>query len=176
MPEMHQPVFSSGRIYLIGMMGVGKSTQGKQLAKQLHYSFLDLDKAIEQAEGKSVASIFEQNGETYFREAEQKVLHTTASRDHIVIATGGGTPCFYDNMAWMNNAGLTIYLKANAAFVMSRVGRFPDKRPLLAGKSQEELEIFISTLIETRTPYYSVAMRQVDLPVKSLLSIVKSML
>jgi shikimate kinase len=167
--------FSSGRIYLLGMMGVGKTTLGKQLARQLHYSFLDLDKTIEQEEGKTVTSIFEQSGESYFREAEQRALHATAKRDHIVIATGGGTPCYYDNIVWMNQQGLTVYLRANAAFVLSRVGAYPDKRPLLKGKSQAEMEIFIQQLIETRSPYYEAALKRIDLPVKSLLDIVKSM-
>ncbi len=174
-PDAGLKQFSSGRIYLLGMMGVGKTTLGKQLARQLHYSFLDLDKAIEQQEGKSVVSIFEQSGESYFREAERKALHDTAKRDHIVIATGGGTPCYYDNIAWMNQQGLTLYLRANAAFVLSRVGAFPDKRPLLKGKSQAEMELFIEQLLETRTPYYEAAVRQIDLPVKSLLDTVKSM-
>jgi shikimate kinase len=173
--EAGEKRFSSGRIYLLGMMGVGKTTLGKQLARQLHYSFLDLDKAIELTEGKSVAAIFEQYGESYFREAEQKALHATAQRDHIVIATGGGTPCYYNNIEWMNQHGMTIYLRANAAFVLSRVGAFPDKRPLLKGKSQAEMEIFIEQLIETRTPYYEAALKRIDLPVKSLLDTVKSM-
>lgn len=173
--EANQKGFSSGRIYLLGMMGVGKTTLGKQLARQLHYSFLDLDKAIEQEEGKSVASIFEQSGESYFREAERRALHATAKRDHIVIATGGGTPCYYDNIAWMNEQGMTVYLRANAAFVLSRVGSFSDKRPLLKGKSQAELQIFIEQLLETRTPYYEAALKRIDLPVKSLVDVVKSM-
>lgn len=172
----HQPLFSSSRIYLVGMMGVGKTTLGKQLARQLHYTFFDLDKTIEQAEGKTVAAIFEQNGEAYFREAEQRILHTTAFKDHVVIATGGGTPCYYDNMEWMNGQGITVYLKADAAFILSRIGPFPDKRPLLKGKSPEELKIFIEKLIESRTPYYGAAVKQIVLPVKSLRDAVKSMI
>lgn len=168
--------FSSGRIYLVGMMGVGKTTLGKQLAKQLHYSFFDLDKAIELAEGKSIAQLFEQYGESYFREAEQKALHATEGKDHIVIATGGGTPCYYNNMEWMNEHGITIYLKAEASFIISRVGQFPDKRPLLKGKSPGELKIFIEELLETRTPYYNAAAKQILLPVKTVQDAVKSIL
>jgi shikimate kinase len=173
---MEQPEYSSARIYLVGMMGVGKSTLGKQLARQLHYSFLDLDKAIEAVAGSTITTIFEESGEAGFREAERKVLYNTASRDHIVIATGGGTPCFFDNMEWMNKHGLTIYLRANTAFVLSRIGPVQDKRPLLKGKSPDEMEKFVQHLIETRTPYYNAAAKQVDLPVKSLKDIVKSML
>jgi shikimate kinase len=92
-------VFSSERIYLLGMMGVGKSTLGKQLARQLHYSFIDLDKSIEKEEGKSIPDIFAQLGEGYFRKVERQMLLKTAERNHIVVAVGGGTPCFYENMA-----------------------------------------------------------------------------
>jgi shikimate kinase len=94
-------IYSAERIYLLGMMGVGKSTLGKQLARQLHYSFIDLDKAIEQAEGKSIPDLFEQKGESYFRLVEQRQLKETARKNHIVIAVGGGTPCYYENMEWM---------------------------------------------------------------------------
>lgn len=173
--EAGEKRFSSGRIYLLGMMGVGKTTLGKQLAKQLHYSFLDLDKAIEQQEGMPVAAIFAQSGETYFREAEQKALFATAKRDHIVIATGGGTPCYYNNMEWMKELGQTIYLRASGAFILSRISAFPDKRPLLKGKTQAELKIFIEELIAARTPYYESALKHIDLPVKSLADSVKSM-
>lgn len=168
--------FSSARIYLVGMMGVGKTTLGKQLAKQLRYSFLDTDKAIELSEGKSVAAIFEQHGELYFREIEQRVLKTTGTRNHIVIATGGGTPCYYNNIEWMNQHGTTIYLKAEASFIISRVSLFRDKRPLLKGKSDGELKKIIEDLLEARTPYYEAALKQIKLPLKSVQEAVKSVL
>ncbi len=156
------------------MMGVGKTTLGKKLAKQLHYSYLDLDKEIEKAEGKSITTIFEQKGEDYFRKIEQVVLHQTAARNHLVIATGGGTACYYNNIEWMNEHGKTVYLKATTAFILSRVGPFSDKRPLLKGKSQDELAIFIGDLLQNRSPYYNKARLVVDMPVKSVSDIVKS--
>ncbi len=156
------------------MMGVGKTTLGKQFAKQLHYSYLDLDKEIEKSEGKSIPEIFEQKGEAYFRQLEQRALHATAARNHLVIATGGGTPCYYNNMEWMNEQGKTIYLKANAAFILSRISAFPDKRPLLKGKSPDELAVFIAELLENRSPYYNKAQLIVEMPVKSVSDIVKS--
>lgn len=155
-------------------MGVGKTTLGKKLAKQLHYSYLDLDKEIEKVEGKSISTIFEEKGEDYFRKIEQEVLHQTAARNHLVIATGGGTACYDNNIEWMNEQGKTVYLKASAAFILSRVAPFSDKRPLLKGKSPDDLVLFIGELLETRSYYYNKARLVVDMPVKSVSDIVKS--
>jgi shikimate kinase len=158
------------------MMGVGKTTLGKQLAKLLHFSFLDLDKAIVLSEGQSIEELFAQKGDAYFRLAEQKALQTTAQRNHIVIATGGGTPCYFDNMEWMNEHGKTVYLRANAAFILSRVNLFPEKRPLLKGKSVEEIGVFVGNLLDQRAFYYEQSSISLDIPRKMAAESVKSML
>jgi shikimate kinase len=164
------------RIYLIGMMGVGKTTLGRQLANQFNYSFLDLDKDIEEYEGRTVQQIFDESGESYFREAEHKALERTIDKTHIIIATGGGTPCFFDHMKWINEHGASIYLKANAAFIASRVTKNKDKRPLLRGLNIDELEPFIEKILVLREPYYMLATHHLSLPVKSAADSIKSML
>ncbi len=175
-PHTSLPVGLPERIYLIGMMGVGKSTLGKQLANALGYSFLDTDTQIAFIEGRSIQRIFDMEGESYFREAEQHILHQTATDVNSVIATGGGTPCFFDNMEWINTHGKSVYLEANAAFIISRVGQNTDKRPLLKGKETGELEPFIDQMLAEREPYYSCAHLRVRLPVKSFVQSVISML
>ena len=126
-------------IYLIGMMGAGKSTFGKQLATYLNFPFVDLDEAIVQHEGKTIAQLFETLGENGFRLAEQKVLqiesNTTANK---IIATGGGTPCFFDNMAYMNTTGCTLFLNIAAAEIANRLSKANNQhRPLLKDKSKK---------------------------------------
>ncbi|NJN78937.1 MAG: shikimate kinase [Saprospiraceae bacterium] len=96
-------------IYLIGFMGSGKSFIGKQLSEQLNFEFCDLDERIETAKNQSIASIFENKGETYFRKLESTILQKTANLKNTIIATGGGTACFFDNMEWMNENGKTIF-------------------------------------------------------------------
>jgi shikimate kinase len=155
------------------MMGVGKTTLGKQLARQLQYTFIDLDKEIEKHAGISIAQIFELHGEIYFRELEQKLLLETKHQYNIVVSTGGGAACFYNNMQWMNEHGKTIYLKANAAFIISRVSPNIAKRPLLQGKSPAELDSFIANLIAQRQSFYEQAHSTIEMPAKSLLSAVK---
>jgi shikimate kinase len=164
------------RIYLIGMMGVGKTTLGRQLAKLLNYTFLDLDRDIEEYENLTIQQIFEQRGEAYFRKAEHEALQRTASHSRIIIATGGGTPCFFENMKWINEHGKSIYLRANSAFILSRIGPNRGKRPLLRGLNDEELREFIEKTLALREPYYGEATHVANLPVKSLPEAVKSML
>src|SRR5436853_6290275 len=96
------------KVFLIGFMGSGKTFLGKQLAQLLNYEFIDLDEWIEQREKKSIAEIFSEDGEEYFRKKESQQLKLLAEKNNAVIATGGGTPCFHDNMKWMNDHGFTI--------------------------------------------------------------------
>lgn len=170
------PAILPERIYLVGMMGVGKSTLGKQLANALGYSFLDTDKQIAFIEGRSIQQIFDAEGESYFREAEQHILHQTATEVNTVVATGGGTPCFFNNMEWINLHGKSLYLEANTAFIISRVGHNTHKRPLLKGKQTSELEPFISQILAEREPYYTRAHLRLRLPVKTFVQSVLSML
>lgn len=149
------------RIFLIGLMGSGKSYWGEKIAALLHYQFIDLDTFIEENEGKSIASIFEQ-GETHFRLLEKKYLEKVILRENIVVATGGGTPCFYDNMKKMNDAGKTYYLKAEIETIISRLQHQRESRPLLKGKSPDELPAFFLQQLKTRKPFYEQADRMLQ--------------
>lgn len=143
------------RIFLIGYMGCGKTTLGKRLAEHTGFAFLDLDGYIEQKYLKTVATIFAEMGQDAFREIERKMLAEVADFENVVIATGGGAPCFFDNIDVMNNAGLTVYIKLTPeqlAFRLenSRAG----KRPLIAGKTGEELRQFVEDGLRQREQFY----------------------
>jgi shikimate kinase len=143
------------RIFLIGYMGCGKTTLGKRLAEHTGFAFLDLDGFIEQKYLKTVATIFAEMGQDAFREIERKMLADVVEFENVVIATGGGAPCFFDNIDVMNNAGLTVYIKLSPeqlAFRLenSRAG----KRPLIVGKTGEELRQFIEDGLRQREQFY----------------------
>jgi len=164
------------KIFLIGYMGSGKSTVGKKLASQLGYDFADHDELIEKAVGKSVSEIFQEDGEERFREMEHHLLISLMTKDNVVISTGGGTPCHYNNMQLMNENGLTIYLKMSADTLVNRLRNAKTERPILAGKSAEDLYNFIVTHLENREPFYSEAQYKVkakDLDIKELAEFVK---
>jgi shikimate kinase len=144
-------------IFLIGFMGCGKSYIGRNLAPLMDYEHIDMDMAIEALEGLSVKDIFEQKGETYFREKEKEFIRDLDSAKNIIISTGGGAPCFYDNMDVMNQKGLTIYLNRNKGSVISRLMRWPDKRPLLKGMDEAALSAFYDERLAARKPYYEKA-------------------
>ena len=146
------------RIFLIGYMGSGKTTIGKLVAKQLGYSFVDMDAHIEEKQFKTVSQIFAEKGEPEFRLLEQKCLHEVADFENVVISTGGGAPCFFDNIEYMNAHGLSIYLKLTANELAERLELVGiNKRPLLAGKSSTELRQFIAEALSKREPFYSKA-------------------
>lgn len=157
---------SGGRIFLIGFMGSGKSSLGKKLAGALQYDFVDTDKMIEAAAGKSVADIFAQEGEAYFRERERETLAQLAERENIVVATGGGMACSYDNISSMNRLGVTIYLKAEPKLLAHRLAKYKDKRPLLRATAQENLDKFIAEILQEREPFYRRA--DLTLPARNL--------
>lgn len=144
-------------VYILGFMGSGKTTVGKQLARLLQYNFVDLDKAIEQAQNKSIQQIFADDGEAFFRELEKTQLQKTITYTATVISCGGGTPCFFDNMALMNNNGITIYLQMNAKELFSRLNNTKKERPLLAGKTDDELLLFIEEKLMEREAFYKKA-------------------
>lgn len=138
-------------------MGSGKTTAGKQLAKLLQYDFIDLDKEIEHAVKKSINQIFEEDGETHFREMEKQQLEKTLTYTATVISAGGGTPCFFDNMKLMNEHGITIYLQMNEKELYSRLKNVKQERPLLKGKTDDELLQFISEKLKEREVFYKKA-------------------
>lgn len=143
------------RIILIGYMGAGKTTLGKALAQELNLQFYDLDWYIEERYHKTIAQIFAERGEDGFREIERNMLHETAEFENIILSCGGGTPCFFDNMAYMNRQAKTVYLKATPEILTQHLRMSKTERPLLKGKNDEELIQYISTSLETRIPYYS---------------------
>ena len=138
-------------IFLVGYMGCGKSTIGRTLAKQLGVRFLDMDTLLEQRCGKSVAEIFTETGETGFRQSEREVLAELTSEREAIVATGGGAPCFFDNMETMNRAGLTVYFKMS-----------PEKLAGRLDKSEEELIGFIRENVAKREKYYMQAKLIID--------------
>lgn len=145
------------RIFLIGYMGVGKTTAGRELAKSLNLEFVDLDHFIQTRYNKTISQLFEQFGEEGFREIENKILREVAEFEDVVISTGGGAPCFYDNMKIMNTAGITIYMKASPELLSERLNLCKEKRPLIKDKSEEELLLFVKENLNRRESYYSQA-------------------
>ncbi|PSR11128.1 MAG: shikimate kinase [Bacteroidetes bacterium] len=144
-------------IFLVGFMGSGKSHVGKKLALHLGCPFSDLDHAIEMAAGATISTIFEQHGEAYFRLLERRALHDSSYAPAGVLATGGGTPCFFNNMDWMNKNGICIFLDADPAVLTERLWKGKFKRPLLKKLDQPELACYVHDKIAERRPFYEKA-------------------
>ena len=144
------------KIFLAGFMGSGKTTLGKKIAKHLNKTFLDLDNEIEKQEGVAVEEIFSKEGEVNFRQIEKNVLRKfIASEEGFVMALGGGTPCFYNNMELINDSGISIYLKYNAGMLVSRLVNAKSVRPLLLNKTKMELRKYVENTLEQREKTYS---------------------
>jgi shikimate kinase len=166
------------KIFLVGYMGSGKSTLGKKISLKAKIPFYDLDQEVEKASGLTVTAFFEKFGETRFREEETKILKELIDRENdLVMATGGGTPCFHGNMELMNKYGVTIYLELPLPMLVQRLEKNTEKRPLLKGK---DMNAFIEEHIKQRYDYYEKAKITVDARwikqenIKSLLELVKS--
>ncbi len=142
------------KIFLIGFMGSGKSTLGKRIARAMHYDFIDLDTSIEVFAADTISSLFQTKGEEGFREIETECLSHLIDKKYLVIATGGGTPCFYNNMEVMLEHGCCVYLKMPEGALVQRLLQASPKRPLLAGKSEEELRVFIHEMLLKREEIY----------------------
>ena len=145
------------RIFLTGYMGAGKTTLGKAFARQMNIPFVDLDWYIEERFHKTVGELFTERGETGFRELERNMLHEVAEFENVVISTGGGAPCFYDNMDFMNRNGKTVFLNVHPDVLFRRLRVAKQQRPILQGKQDDELKEFIIRALEKRTPFYSQA-------------------
>ena len=143
--------------FLIGFMGSGKTYWGKIWASIYSFTFIDLDEVIEKKEGKSIADIFDIKGENYFREIEAATLRNFEDLENTIIACGGGTPCFYENIEWMNTKGTTIYLYSTAQEILQRVLSEQDKRPLIKKMNKGELLFFIEQKLREREVFYNVA-------------------
>lgn len=145
------------RIFLIGYMGAGKTTFGRELAKLMNLDFIDLDHFIQNRYNKSIGQLFDQLGEDKFREIEHKLLQEVSEFENVIISTGGGTPCFYDNMEIMNSVGNTVYLKADTYTLSKRLNACKDKRPLIKDKNEEEILHFVTINIAKRELFYNKA-------------------
>jgi len=153
------------RIILIGYMGAGKTTLGKALAQATGLQFIDLDWYIEERFHTSIQQIFADKGESGFRDIERRMLHEVAEFEDVIISCGGGTPCFFDNIDYMNLQGDTIYLKATPETLKAHLLMGKNKRPLIQGKSPEELIGFISESLRKRTMFYEKARHTIDIDV-----------
>ncbi len=150
-------------LFIIGFTGSGKSTFGRLLAKKLRYKFLDLDKLIEEREGQTVQELYKNLGNEAFRAIEADVLRSLKGLDYdVIVATGGGTPCYHNNMTWMNQQGVTIYLQASAPLLIGRLRQFQNKRPIVQFDSDEELKNSIYNRLEERRSYYEKAQLFLD--------------
>lgn len=145
------------RIYLVGYMGAGKSTTSKRLANKLGWEAYDTDRLFEARYKISINDFFHKYDADLFRRLETQILHDTLLYDNAVIATGGGTACFNNNMEWMNQNGFTIFLKVSTESAIVRLSQSKVKRPILIEKTPEELAEFITKNYGERLPYYEQA-------------------
>lgn len=152
-------------IILLGYMCSGKTTVGRPLAKALGLRFYDLDWYIEERFRKRVAAMFAEEGEEVFRRREANMLREAAEFEDIVLSCGGGTPCHSGNMEYMNQVGTTVYLKATPETLIEHIRLSRGERPLLTGKSPEELQAFVTAQLTEREPFYSQARHTVSIDV-----------
>ncbi len=150
------------RIFLIGYMGAGKTTVGKALSKELDIAFYDLDWYIESRRHKTVSQIFAEQGEEGFRHIERNMLHEVAEFEDVIISCGGGTPCFFDNIDYMNRQGEVVYLRCEPEVLRKHLTMGKTERPLIKGKSPEELVDFIKEQLGRREPFYNKAQHVID--------------
>ncbi len=146
-----------GIVFLVGFMGCGKTTLGRKLAKYLDYAFIDLDHQLEAKVGVTIAEYFAKFGEGSFRKLESEVLKTTVYPANAIVSTGGGLPCFFDNMDWMNRRGKTIYIQLSPKTLADRLEHEKHKRPVLNGRTEDELIAFIEQKLQERDPFYTQA-------------------
>ena len=153
------------RLFLVGFMASGKTTLGRALALDLGLSFIDMDAYIERRHCKTIPTLFAERGEEGFRQVERTILHEVADFEDVVIATGGGTPCFFDNMDYINQQAESVYLKAEPEVLKEHLLMGKSKRPLIEGKSPEELIAFIRESLQIREPFYAKAKHVVNIDV-----------
>ena len=142
------------KIYIVGYMGAGKTTAAKRLAHRLGWEVADTDALFEEKYRISVDDFFQKYDEPLYRKLESEILKSTESLDKVVISTGGGTACYFDNMDWMNQHGLTVFMRISPAAAVDRVLHSRHKRPLARGKTEAELMEFVSQHYAARMPFY----------------------
>jgi shikimate kinase len=145
------------RIFLTGYMGAGKTTLGNAFSSKMNLSFIDMDQYIESRFHKTIQQLFAESGEDKFRELEQNILHEVGCFEDVVISTGGGAPCFFDNMDFMNSMGETVFLSVSEDVLYDRLKAAAQTRPILKNKSGEELRKFIHDGLQQRKPFYTKA-------------------
>lgn len=150
------------RIILIGYMGAGKTTVGKALSKELGLTFYDLDWYIENRRHKTIPQIFAEVGEEGFRKIEYNMLHEVAEFEDVIISCGGGTPCFFDNMDYLNQQGQVVYLRCSPEVLQGHLQMGKTERPLLKDKTPEELQDFIREQLAYREQFYTKARYTLD--------------
>ncbi len=166
-------------IYLIGFSTSGKSTLGKIIAEKLNYHFIDLDEAITQQQGKSINTLFDEFGEEGFRKIERQLLVNTIFLTETVIACGGGTPCYSDNMEFLLRNGTTIFLEVDESILLKRLLNNTAERPLFKGKSKEEIASHINELQTARKAFYERASYTIknngneELAIRSILKVLE---
>ena len=153
------------RIILGGYMGSGKTTVGKALSKATGMMFYDLDWYIESRMHTTVSKLFSERGEEAFRKIEYNMLHEVAEFEDVIVSCGGGTPCFFDNMDYLNQQGDVVYLKATPEVLYKHLLMAKVERPLLKGKSPEELIAYITEHLKEREPFYEKARHTLDVSV-----------
>jgi len=148
-------------VYLLGLPGVGKTTLGRQISEKLSFNFIDLDAEIEESVGLTIPEVFNHRGEEYFRELEKIELQKTFNYENTIVATGGGTPCFFDNMDQMSSKGVTIYLRSTPEKIVQGLSK--DEilaRPLFSGEKPLQK---IKTLLKERSLYYEKSNYKVEI-------------
>jgi shikimate kinase len=150
------------RVYLIGLPGSGKSTSGKRFAKQLGWAYADLDKLVSIRAGRTIPAIFQKEGELAFRKYEQAALHETAASTHIVVGCGGGTAAFEDNISWMRDHGVVIWMNISLVELGKRLLKSVNERPMFPYRDPASIQQQLQKLFESRQHYYQQAHIQVD--------------
>lgn len=145
------------KLFLLGLMGSGKTFWKNELAAKLKLTAYDLDQLIVAVEEASIPEIFEREGEIYFRKTEANILKWFGEKKSFVLATGGGTPCFHHNMEWMNQQGITIWLDEPVSVLTERLKNETANRPLLKNLDEEGLQRYLERQLTDRTPFYNLA-------------------
>ena len=167
------------RIYLVGYMGAGKTTTARRLAHRLGWGVVDTDALFEEKYKISVNDFFNKYDEPLYRKLESEVLKETESLDNVVVSTGGGTACYFDNMEWMNSHGITVFLRISPQAAVDRVLHSRHKRPLAIGKSEAELTEFVNQHYATRLPFYeqaNITVKAEDCDIEGLMNMIKEKL